>query len=85
MNSESDTVSGWFVLRAGFQVHGRCPHCHSPNISYHKVRKTGLKGISASSVGLTPACIDCGKNLPTQSEKNTKNSSARNKHAIVRN
>ena len=66
MDTESDTVSGWFVLNAGLKVYGRCPSCHSPRISYHKCRKTGLKGISHLSHGLSPVCVDCGKGLPTQ-------------------
>lgn len=72
MNSETDTISGWFVLNAGFKVYGRCPACHSHRISYHKTRTTGLKGISTSSKGLSPACVDCGKSLPTQVSKETK-------------
>ncbi len=72
MNSERDTVSGWFVLNSGFKVSGQCPECHSPNISYHKVRKTGLQGRSISSKGLRPVCLDCGKGLPTQADKETK-------------
>jgi hypothetical protein len=36
----------------------------------------GLKGISAKSRGLTPACMDCGKNLPTKVEKEEKKLSA---------
>jgi hypothetical protein len=72
MNSETDTISGWFVLNAGFKVYGRCPACHSPRISYHKTRTMGLKGISASSKGISPACVDCGKSLPTQVSKETK-------------
>lgn len=66
MNFDNDTVSGWFTLNAGFKVYGRCPACHSPRISFHKTRVPGLKGISASSQGLTPACVDCGTGLPTQ-------------------
>lgn len=69
MDKEVDTVSGWFVLRAGFKVSGRCPVCHSTHISYHKTRTPGLKGISASSKGITPACMNCGKSLPTQLSK----------------
>lgn len=64
MGTDSDTMSGWFVLKAGFKVHGRCPDCHSPNISFYKERITGMKGISPSSKGLTPVCLECGKNLP---------------------
>jgi hypothetical protein len=69
MNTETDTLSGWFVLNSGFKVYGRCPGCHSPNISYHKVRATGLKGISQNSKGLIPVCLDCGKSLPTKGSK----------------
>jgi transposase-like protein len=76
MNTDSENVSGWFVLNAGFKVQVRCPACHSPNVSYHKVRRMGLKGISAKSRGLTPACMDCGKNLPTKVEKEGKKLSA---------
>jgi predicted Zn-ribbon and HTH transcriptional regulator len=72
MNMDSDTVSGWFILNSGFKVYGRCPACHSPRIAYHKTRVQGLKGISASSKGLTPACVDCGKSLPTQLNKESK-------------
>lgn len=72
MDIESDTVSGWFVLNAGFKVYGRCPSCHSPRISYHKTRKTGLKGISHLSQGLRPVCVDCGKGLPTQVKQEQK-------------
>lgn len=72
MGTDSDTMSGWFVLKAGFKVYGRCPDCHSPDISFYKERRTGLKGISSSSQGLTPVCLDCGKNLPTQNKKNDK-------------
>ena len=72
MNLENDTVSGWFTLNAGFKVYGRCPACHSPRISFHKSRTPGMKGISASSKGLTPACIDCGMSLPTKPNKNLK-------------
>lgn len=64
MNIESDIVSGWFVSSAG-KVYGRCPSCHSPNIAYHKTRTPGLRGISAFSKGITPACMDCGKSMPT--------------------
>lgn len=80
MNSEFDTVSGWFVFSAG-KVYGRCPSCHSPRIAYHKERRTGLKGISHMSKGLTPACVDCGKSLPTQSSKETKQTILRPKSA----
>lgn len=72
MNTEADTLSGWFVLNSGFKVYGRCPGCHSPNISYHKVRVTGLRGISQQSKGLIPVCLDCGKSLPTKAPKETK-------------
>lgn len=72
MNLDNDTVSGWFTLNAGFKVYGRCPACHSPRIAFHKTRTPGLKGISASSKGITPACIDCGMSLPTQTNKNQK-------------
>lgn len=72
MKMDNDTISGWFVLNAGFKVYGRCPACHSPNISYYKNRYPGLKGISASSKGLSPVCIDCGHSLPTQVEKEKK-------------
>ncbi len=72
MGTEADTLSGWFVLNSGFKVYGRCPSCHSPNISYFKERRTGLKGISSQSKGLTPVCIDCGKCLPTQNKKEAK-------------
>jgi hypothetical protein len=73
MSSDSDIVSGWFVLNAGFKVQARCPVCHSLNVSYHKTRRMGLKGISSKSQGLTPACMDCGKNLPTKVQKESKN------------
>lgn len=69
MGTESDTISGWFVLNSGFKVYGRCPQCHSPNISFYKERRTGLKGISAASKGITPVCLDCGKSLPVQNKK----------------
>jgi DNA-directed RNA polymerase subunit RPC12/RpoP len=72
MSSESDTVSGWFILTAGFKVYGRCPACGSHRIAYYKSRRPGLKGISAASQGLTPACTDCGKSLPNQVEKEKK-------------
>lgn len=72
MSEDNDTVQGWFVLNSGFKVQGRCPACHSTRISYHKDRRTGLKGISLASTGLTPACIDCGKGLPTQVNKEKK-------------
>jgi DNA-directed RNA polymerase subunit RPC12/RpoP len=73
MNMDNGTASGWFTLRAGFQVEGRCPVCHSKNISFYKIRTTGLSGISASSKGLTPVCVDCGKDLPTQYSQDVKN------------
>lgn len=72
MDMESETVSGWFVLNSGFKVYGRCPACHSPNISFHRTRFEGLKGISATSKGITPVCIDCGKGLPNKIPKETK-------------
>jgi DNA-directed RNA polymerase subunit RPC12/RpoP len=72
MSTEVDTVSGWFVLNAGFKVYGRCPACHSPRISFHKIRTPGLKGISAASKGLIPVCVDCGKSLPTKVVKELK-------------
>lgn len=70
---DNDTVAGWFTLRAGFKVEARCPNCFSQNISYYKIRTTGLTGISASSKGLTPVCLECGKSLPTQYSKELKN------------
>jgi hypothetical protein len=72
MGTDSDTISGWFVLNAGFKVYGRCPQCHSTHISFYKERRTGLKGISHLSKGLTPVCLDCGKNLPTQNNSQQK-------------
>jgi hypothetical protein len=72
MNTNNETVSGWFTLRAGFKVEGRCPVCHSKNISYYKIRTAGLSGISATAKGLTPVCVDCGKNLPAQYSKEQK-------------
>lgn len=77
MNSNDDTLNGWFTLNAGFKVQGRCPACHSHNIAYHKVRRPGLKGISSASTGLTPACMDCGKNMPTQNDKEKKKNPAK--------
>jgi DNA-directed RNA polymerase subunit RPC12/RpoP len=77
MDMEADTVSGWFVLNAGFKVYGRCPRCQSHRIAYHKVRTPGLKGISATSKGLIPVCTDCGKNLPTQMSKECKSQTLR--------
>lgn len=72
MNNDTDSVNGWFTLNSGFKVYGRCPACQSPRISFHKVRTQGMKGISASSKGLIPVCVDCGKNLPTQISKEQK-------------
>ena len=72
MSMEKETVSGWFTLNSGFKVYGRCPGCHSPRISFHKSRIQGMKGISKSSQGLIPVCMDCGKNLPTQISKEQK-------------
>lgn len=72
MDIESETVSGWFVLNSGFKVYGRCPCCQSPNISFHKIRVSGLKGISAASKGIYPVCVDCGKGLPNKLAKETK-------------
>lgn len=77
MGKEFDTISGWFVLNAGCKVYGRCPECHSPNISYYKERRTGLKGISTASKGLTPVCLDCGNCLPTQQRKIEKGASSK--------
>lgn len=74
MGNEADTISGWFVLNAGFKVYGRCPDCHSPRISFYKERRSGLKGISHMSTGITPVCLDCGKSLPTQKTKTEKTS-----------
>lgn len=65
---DTDFVSGWFVVEAG-KVYGRCPVCHSPRIAYHKIRKPGLKGISMTSKGITPSCVDCGKSLPNLQHK----------------
>lgn len=72
MSTDTDTSSGWFTLNSGFKVHGRCPSCHSPRISFYKTRTQGMKGISKSSQGLIPVCMDCGKNLPTQISKEQK-------------
>lgn len=69
MDLQNDTVSGWFVLNSGFKVYGRCPQCQSPNISYYKVRMTGMKGISGASKGLSPVCVDCGHSLPKPSKE----------------
>ena len=74
MNHETDTQSGWFVLNAGFKVYGRCPACNSPRIAYYKSRYPGLKGISPTSKGITPACMDCGKSLPSQVSSEPKHS-----------
>lgn len=70
----ADTDSGWFILKAGFKVHGRCPTCNSSNISYYKDRRDGLKGISHLSTGLKPVCLDCGHGLPKQTTKPKKKS-----------
>lgn len=72
MGSEIDTVSGWFVLNAGFKVYGRCPDCHSPRISFYTNRSPGMKGMSYTSKGLIPVCTDCGKSLPTKVTKEQK-------------
>lgn len=69
---DGETVTGWFVLNSGFKVQASCPSCHSHNVSYYCTRRPGLKGISHMSHGFTPACLDCGKNLPNQTEKNLK-------------
>ncbi len=67
---DNDTVTNiWFVLSSGFKVQASCPSCHSHNVSYFCTRVPGLKGISQSSRGFTPACLDCGKNLPSGREK----------------
>ncbi len=71
MNNDTESVNGWFTLSSG-KVYGRCPACHSPRISFHKMRTQGMKGISPSSKGLIPVCVDCGKNLPTQISKEQK-------------
>jgi len=65
MSNESKTVSAWFKTKSGFKVYAACPACQSSNISYFKTRKDGLKGISTKSRGLTPVCIDCGRNFPS--------------------
>lgn len=65
-------TNGWFVLNSGFKVQASCPACHSPNVSYYRTRHPGLKGISHNSSGFTPACLDCGKNLPNQRDKQNK-------------
>lgn len=70
---DTDTFSNpWFVLCSGFKVQASCPACHSHNVSYYCTRVSGLKGISQSSRGFIPACLDCGKNLPSQREKSAK-------------
>jgi transposase-like protein len=76
---DAETVSSWFVLNSGFKVQATCPSCHSPNVSYHRVRMPGLKGISHNSHGFTPACLDCGKNLPNQREKSARKPDQRKK------
>ena len=68
----AETTSSWFVLNSGFKVEASCPACHSPNVSYYRIRYPGLKGISHNSQGLIPACLDCGKNLPNQMDKTPK-------------
>ncbi len=83
MDLESETVSGWFVLNSGFKVYGRCPACHSPNISFHKIRVAGLKGICAASKGISPVCVDCGKGLPNKVAKESKPLSLRAKRKRV--
>jgi uncharacterized Zn finger protein len=75
--------SGWFILKAGFKVYGRCPVCSSPAISYYKVRKNGLTGISAASTGLTPVCMDCGHGLPVQTSKEKKKFSVKLKNKVA--
>ncbi len=70
---DTDTISSsWFVLSSGFKVQASCPSCHSHNVSYYCNRVPGLKGISHSSSGFIPACLDCGKNLPSQRTKSAK-------------
>lgn len=69
MNTESETVSAWFKTKSGFKVYAACPGCHSSNVSYFKIRRDGLKGISFKSRGLTPVCLDCGKNFPVSSKQ----------------
>ena len=83
MGADTETVTGWFVLNSGFKVYGRCPACNSPHISYHKVRRQGLRGISAASQGITPVCIDCGKGLPTRAPKDQKQPNFKKKSARV--
>lgn len=72
MDLENETVSGWFVLNSGFKVYGRCPACHSPRLSYFKIRTPGMKGISPGSQGLSPVCIDCGKSFPKEQKSENK-------------
>jgi transposase-like protein len=79
MMKDGETTSTWFVLNSGFKVQATCPACHSPNVSYYRTRVPGLKGISHNSHGFTPACLDCGKNLPNQREKNAKRAIPRKK------
>jgi hypothetical protein len=70
---DTDTASNnWFFLSSGFKVQVCCPACQSHNVSYYCNRVPGLKGISQSSRGFIPACLDCGKNLPSQREKTAK-------------
>ncbi len=69
---DADSTSTWFVLNSGFKVQARCPSCQSPNVSYHRTRHPGLKGISHNTRGFAPACLDCGKNLPNQNDKTPK-------------
>ncbi len=76
LNTDIDTVSSWFVLKSGFKVHGRCPQCHSTHLTFFKNRIPGLTGISPSSEGISPACLNCGKNLPGQGKKAKKLSKA---------
>lgn len=72
MDLQNDTVSRWFVLNSGFKVHGRCPLCHSPNLSYYKERHPGLKGISRRSQGISPVCIDCGHAQPKPKQEKSR-------------
>lgn len=72
MEIECDMISSWFTLNSGFKVYGRCPGCFSPNISYQKMRRSGLTGISPGTTGLTPVCLDCGKGLPSHLNKDKK-------------
>lgn len=69
---DGEATANWFVLNSGFKVQATCPACQSPNVSYYRTRVPGLKGISHNSRGFTPACLDCGKNLPNQREKEIK-------------